>query len=199
MTELTATLTAQGKAATNAGRRYQVNNDEIVPGFDEGSDKSIAIRLQKIDDRCLVFFLEGRIDIYNANSVQKRVDRAIERGFVRLVFDARGLNYVSSTGVGTFVTVMKTVKLRNGDLVFLNIQPLVWQVLDLLGFTKWFSVAEDIDEAVRSFDGVVKDWPIVFKCPICDKRLKAAKAGRYRCHQCHTILEINPAMQVFLD
>jgi len=181
-----------------SARRFEMSNNDIVPEFDDGKDEAIGIRLQRIDDRCLILYLQGRIDIYSANSVQKRVDRAIEMGFVRLIFDARGLSYVSSTGVGTFVNLMKTVKLRNGDLIFLHIQPLVWQVLDLLGFTKWFTVVEDLDEAVHSFNGVRMDWPLIFKCPICEKRLKASKAGRYRCHECHTILAINPEMQISL-
>ena len=175
-----------------------MNNDEIVPGFDSEEDKALRIRLQRINDRCLVLYLDGRIDTYSSNNVQKRFNKAIEKGFMRMIIDARGLNYVSSAGVGILVHLMKTLNLRNGDVVFMHFQPTVWQVLELLGLARWFTIAEDLDEAIHSFNGSVKDWPIVFKCPICEKRLKAVAAGRFRCGECRTILVINNDMQVLL-
>jgi anti-sigma B factor antagonist len=175
-----------------------MNNDEIVPGFDMDEDKAIKIRLQKIGERCLVFYLDGRIDTYSSHSVQKRFTKAIEKGYVRIIIDARGLYFVSSTGVGVFVNLIKTLNHRNGTVVFMHFQPTVWQVLDLLGFIKWFTMAEDLDEAVHSCNGIVKDWPLLFKCPICEKRLRAMKAGRFRCGECRSILAINPEMQISL-
>jgi anti-anti-sigma factor len=81
------------------------------------------------------------IDTYSSNNAQKRLNRAIEKVFVRIIIDARGLSYVSSTGVGIFVHLMKTLKLCNGNVVLMHFQPTVWQVLELLGFTKWFTIA----------------------------------------------------------
>ena len=41
-------------------------------------------------------------------------------------------------------------------------------------------------------------FPKIFSCPICSKKLKAVKAGRFRCSECKTILAIDNAGQVFL-
>lgn len=182
-----------------------MNNNEIVPGFDEEKDESLKIKLQKIDsaDGCLILFLTGYIDTYNSNFFQKRVNRAIESGFIRLVFHCSGLNYVSSTGIGSFTAFLKAVKPRGGDLVLLEIQPKVYEVFQLLGFSQFFNIKDNLDEAVEFFSKggtkVESDvFPKIFKCPICSKKLKATKPGRFRCSECKTILAIDSAGQVFL-
>jgi anti-sigma B factor antagonist len=175
-----------------------MNNNEIVPGFDVDEDKTLKISLQRIDEHCLVFYLNGQMDTYSSSHAEKKFGKAIENGYVRIIVDARGLCYASSMGVGIFVNLFRTLSLRNGSIVFMHVQPIVWQIFELLGFAKWFTVVEDLDEAVRSFSGSVKEWPFTFKCPICNKRLKASKPGRFRCGECRSILEISPEMQVSL-
>jgi anti-sigma B factor antagonist len=174
-------------------------NNDIIQGFDDEKEDSIKIRLQKIEDTqvkgCLVLYLTGYIDTYNSNSFQKRVNRAIDAGFIRLIFHFSGLNYLSSTGIGSFTAFLKTVKPRGGDLVLLEIQPKVYEVFQLLGFSQFFNIKENLDEAVSFFaakgeEGKGTVFPRIFKCPICNRRLRAHKAGRFRCSECKTILTL---------
>ncbi|MEW5814314.1 MAG: STAS domain-containing protein [Spirochaetota bacterium] len=182
-----------------------MNNNDIVPGFDEEKDDSLKIRLQKVDtvEGCLVLYLTGYIDTYNSNFFQKRVSKAIESSYTRLIFNCGGLNYVSSTGIGSFTAFLKAVKPRGGDLVLLEIQPKVYEVFQLLGFSQFFNIKDNLDEAVDFFvkggqTGSTNLFPKIFKCPICSKKLKATKAGRFRCSECKTILAIDNSGQVFL-
>jgi anti-sigma B factor antagonist len=180
-------------------------NNEIVPGFDDEKDDSLKIRLQKITEvpGCLVLYLTGYIDTYNSNYFQKRVAKTIESGYIRLVFHCGGLNYVSSTGIGSFTAFLKAVKPRGGDLVLLEIQPKVYEVFQLLGFSQFFNIKENLEESVAYFaekgaGAQAGPFPKIFKCPICSKKLKATKSGRFRCSECKTILAIDNAGQVFL-
>jgi anti-sigma B factor antagonist len=176
----------------------RMSNEEIIPGFDREEEKALKIRLQRIDDRCIVFYLDGYIDHYTCAAAEKKLAMAVENGFARIIVDARGLNYLSSTGVGIFVSLVKSLKPRNGSVVFMHFQPTVWEVLQILGFSKWMNVAENLDEAVRVFEGAVKEWPMIFRCPICDKKLKGARPGRFRCGECKTVLVLTEEMQVLL-
>ena len=181
-----------------------VNND-IVNGFDDEKDESLKIKLQKVSEveGCLVLYLTGYIDTYNSNYFQKRVQKAIESGFIRLVFQCGGLNYVSSTGIGSFTAFLKAVKPRGGDLVLLEIQPKVYEVFQLLGFSQFFNIKDNLDDSINFFrHGAAAEsvslFPKVFACPICSKKLKALRPGRFRCSECKTILAIDNAGQVFL-
>jgi len=180
-------------------------NNDIVNGFDDEKDDSLKIKLQEVNEveGCLILYLTGYIDTYNSNYFQKRVQKAIEAGFIRLVFQCNGLNYVSSTGIGSFTAFLKSVKPRGGDLVLLEIQPKVYEVFQLLGFSQFFNIKDNLDDSINFFKTgttteAVSLFPKVFSCPICSKKLKALKSGRFRCSECKTILAIDNAGQVFL-
>jgi len=182
-----------------------MNNNDVVPGFDEEKDESLRIKLQKVTgvDGCLVLYLNGYIDTYNSNFFQKRINRAVEAGFIRLVFHCGGLNYVSSTGIGSFTAFLKAVKPRGGDLVLLEIQPKVYEVFQLLGFSQFFNIRDTLDDAVELFrksaGAPTSDvFPKTFRCPVCSTKLRANRAGRFRCSNCKTILAIDQTGQVFL-
>jgi len=173
-----------------------MGNNDIVPGFDDGKEESLKIELESVFGTagCLVLILDGYIDTYNSVSFQKRVQQAIERGFNKLVFNCAGLNYVSSTGIGSFITFLKTVK-PQGDVVLFDIQPKVLEVFQLLGFSQFFNVKKDAKEAVSFFksggaERELEVFPQVFACPQCSKKLKAVKMGRFRCSECGSVIAV---------
>lgn len=182
-----------------------MNNNDVVPGFDEEKDESLRIKLQRVNgiDNCLVLYLNGYIDTYNSNFFQKRINRAVETGFIRLIFHCGGLNYVSSTGIGSFTAFLKAVKPRSGDLVLLEIQPKVYEVFQLLGFSQFFNIRDTLEDAVEHFKKntgapTSEVFPKTFRCPVCSTKLRANRAGRFRCSNCKTILAIDQTGQVFL-
>jgi anti-anti-sigma factor len=182
-------------------------NNDLVSGFDNDKDDSLKIDLKVIDGvkDGLMLVLNGYIDTYNSTSFQKRTTRAIDAGFIKLIFDCGSLNYVSSTGIGSFTAFLKIVKSAGGDLVLFNIQPKVFEVFQLLGFSQFFNIRDNIDEAFNFFQSETSAessfssaFPQVFDCPICSKKLKATKAGRFRCSECKTILAVDENGKVFL-
>jgi anti-anti-sigma factor len=182
-----------------------MTNNDIVPEFDNEKDESLKIQLQNVSEveSCLVLTLSGYIDTYNSTFFQKRVQRAIEAGFIRLIFHCNGLNYVSSTGIGSFTAFLKAVKPKGGDLVLLEVQPKVYEVFQLLGFSQFFTMKDTLENAIGFFrgDSVEQDpepFPKIFPCPVCSKKLKAVKTGRFRCSECKTILAIDNAGTVSL-
>jgi anti-anti-sigma factor len=180
-------------------------NNDVVPGFDDEKDDSLKIKLEAIEDtdKCLLLSLTGYIDTYNSNFFQKRVQKAIDAGFNKLIFQCGSLNYVSSTGIGSFTTFLKTLKPDGGDLVMLDIQPKVYEVFQLLGFSQFFNIRDSLEDSISYFhrETVVEKpaiFPKVVACPVCSKKLKAVKAGRFRCSECKSILAIDEAGQVLL-
>lgn len=186
------------------GRRKMVNNNNLVPGFSDEKDDSLKITLEKIDsvEKCIVLYLNGYIDTYNSAFFQKSVAKVVEAGFLNLIFNCSALNYVSSTGIGSFTAFLKMVKLKGGDVVLLEIQPKVYEVFQLLGFSQFFNIKDSPDEAKNFFKKgqttISEIFPKIFSCPVCNKKLKAGRSGRFRCSECKTILAIDPQGNVFL-
>ncbi len=127
-----------------------MDNNDIVPGFDDEKDDSLKIKLQRIDklQDCLVLFLSGYIDTENSLYFQKRIAKAIEAGFTKLIFERSGLNFVSDTDIGCFTVFLKAVEPRGGDLVMVGMPPKVYEVYQLLGFSNFFHIVATIEEAI---------------------------------------------------
>ena len=58
-----------------------INNNDIVPGFDDEKDEKLKIRLNKLKglNNLLVLYLSGFIDSYNTDRFQKRLTRLLRQ------------------------------------------------------------------------------------------------------------------------
>lgn len=181
-----------------------MSNNNLVPGFDDEKDDSLKINLEKLADveNGLIVYLNGYIDTYNSSFFKKKISKAVEVGFVNIIFNCASLNYVSSTGIGSFTAFLKMIKPKGGDIVLLEIQPKVYEVFQLLGFSQFFNIKDSMGDAILLFQqgSLVSDnlFPKIFSCPVCSKKLKALRAGRFRCSECKSILAIDQQGQVFL-
>ncbi len=179
-------------------------NNNLIPGFNDERDDSLKISLEKVEnvDNCIILYLNGYIDTYNSQIFQKRVAKVVDAGFINLIFNCTSLNYVSSTGIGALTSFQKMVKPKGGDIVLFEIQSKVYEVFQLLGFSQFFNIKETQEEAIEFFteEPVVQEssFPKIFACPVCQKKLKATKAGRFRCSECKSILAIDNQGQVLL-
>ena len=94
------------------------------------------------------------------------------------------------------------LKPKGGDVVLLEIQPKVYEVFQLLGFSQFFNIKNSTEEAVSFFSEGGQSsssiFPLVISCPVCSKKLRATKSGRFRCSGCKSILAINEQGEVSL-
>ncbi|NLK46126.1 MAG: STAS domain-containing protein [Treponema sp.] len=180
------------------------NNDDIVPGFNDEKDDSLRITLERPEENpsCIVLYLNGYIDTYNSAFFLKRGVKVVEAGYINLILNCAALNYVSSIGIGSFTAFLKMVKPKGGDVVLLDIQPKVYEVFQLLGFSQFFNIKDNINDAINYFQQNSADeselFPKVFGCPVCSKKLKATKPGRFRCSECKSIIAIDSLGDVSL-
>src|SRR5574344_1801136 len=177
--------------------RNMINNNNLVPGFNDEKDDSLKITLEKVEEvpNCLNIRLKGYIDTYNSSFFLKRISKIVEAGFINLVFNCSSLSYVSSTGIGAFTAFLKMLKPKGGDVVLLEIQPKVYEVFQLLGFSQFFNIKDTSEDAINFFKNgagpVESVVPKIFTCPVCVKRLRAIRSGRFRCSQCKSIIAID--------
>ncbi len=172
-------------------------DNTLVKGFLEDKDDSLKINLEKVPDvkNCIIINLNGYVDTYNSAYFQKQMGKIIEANFVNIICNSYNLNYVSSTGIGLFTDFLKMIKEKGGDLVLLNVQPKVYEVFQLLGFSQLFNFKENLNDSVEFFKkreaGGSNVFPKVLSCPVCSHRLKATKSGRFRCAECKSIISID--------
>lgn len=87
-----------------------------------------------------IITLDGMLDSSTAPGFQEVVAEQLEKSELNLVIDLAGLEYTSSQGVRTFLTLIKSVSARKGILVFRNIQPSVREVFEMSGLAQAMTI-----------------------------------------------------------
>ena len=82
-----------------------MENNGIIPGFDNDKDDSLTISLRKAEGvpHGMFIYLSGYIDTYNSSFFQKQIQKVMDAGFINLIFNC------SSPPFG-FTTLRNTVK-----------------------------------------------------------------------------------------
>jgi anti-sigma B factor antagonist len=98
-----------------------------------------------------VLALEGYLDAHTAPEFEKAVGSEFEAGRVQLVVECSRLTYISSAGLGVFMSYIDEIRSAGGDIKICNLAPKVFQVFDILGFSALFDIVPDLTAAVKRF------------------------------------------------
>ncbi len=105
-----------------------------------------------------VLALEGYLDAHTAPEFEKAVQTEYEAGRVRLVVECSRLSYISSAGLGVFMSFIDEIRDAGGDIKICGLAPKVFQVFDILGFSALFDIVPDLPAAVQRYeDAPVKE------------------------------------------
>lgn len=96
--------------------------------------------------------LKGFLDAHTAPRFEAAVEEELRGGRNRLVVDCTGLDYISSAGLGVFMTFIDEARAGGGDIKLASIQPKVYQIFDVLGFPALFDIQPTVEEAVARFE-----------------------------------------------
>ena len=98
-----------------------------------------------------VLALEGYLDAHTAPEFEKAVQTEFEEGRLRIVVECSRLTYISSAGLGVFMSFIDEIRAAGGDIKICGLTPKVFQVFDILGFAALFDIVPDLAAAKLRF------------------------------------------------
>jgi anti-sigma B factor antagonist len=98
-----------------------------------------------------VLALEGFLDAHTAPEFEKAVQQELDVKNFRLIADCGKLSYISSAGLGVFMSFIEDIREAGGDLKICNLMPKVAQVFEILGFQSLFEILPTVEDCVKSF------------------------------------------------
>lgn len=87
----------------------------------------------------------ARIDTMNAAQFEQDIQPALADGGVEIVMDCSDLTYMASSGLRVIQKTMRTVMQHKGEFKMVNVNPEIYKVLAMTGFTKFMKVEKKID------------------------------------------------------
>jgi anti-sigma B factor antagonist len=95
--------------------------------------------------------LNGFIDRHTIDMLDSALAKLIERRRSKIVIDCAELTYISSNGVGVFISYVTKARGQGGDIKLCNLRDVARTVITMLGLNKHFEVYESRPEALASF------------------------------------------------
>jgi anti-anti-sigma factor len=93
----------------------------------------------ELQGKQLVIHTSGRLDASWAEFFSETVSGYIQKGDHQLIFDASGLQFLSSAGIRTFLIIYKKLAEVNGSMQIINAQPVIENTLIMVGFKSWLT------------------------------------------------------------
>lgn len=103
----------------------------------------------------VVLALDGYLDAHTAPQFEKAIQEEHTAGRNQIAVDCAKLTYISSAGLGVFMSFIEEIRGAGGDVKLAGIVPKVYQVFEVLGFPALFDIVDDVPTALAHFaDGV---------------------------------------------
>ncbi len=95
--------------------------------------------------------VNGEIDTESSIYLDNALKEAQEQNEKKIVTNLSGLSYISSAGLGVFISHLDEFKIQEIQLTFFGINDTVKQIFDILGLEKLLTIVETKEQAIASF------------------------------------------------
>lgn len=101
------------------------------------------------DVRCMR--LQGFLDAHTAPVLENAIQSAINDTKYKILMIFSDLDYISSAGLGVFMSFIEDIRNKQGDIKMSNMNEKIFSVFDLLGFPMLFDIHHDENVMLEKF------------------------------------------------
>jgi len=101
----------------------------------------------EIKENAYVIILSGNLNRDNTREIDFSLKKAMQSQKDKILVDCRNLNYITSEGIGIFLSNLPLIREKGTDLVFCGLQTHTQKVFEILGLDKLVNLT-DVSELV---------------------------------------------------
>jgi anti-anti-sigma factor len=104
----------------------------------------------KKNQNIVIVSLKGRMDAVTSPDFEKSLSERIAAGESNFLINMDRLEYISSAGLRSILTIAKLLKTKDGKILFAGLQGPVKDVFNISGFGNLFKIFETEEEALKT-------------------------------------------------
>jgi len=112
----------------------------------------LSVKQAGVDNSISIIKVGGYIDTTTSAELEHSLEQLLNANRYKIIIDLKNVDYISSAGWGIFISEIKGIRERGGDLKLVGMIPDVYEVFALLEFHYILKAFETIDEAIIDFD-----------------------------------------------
>jgi anti-sigma B factor antagonist len=111
------------------------------------------LQLEKIkENEHDILILKGEIDASNSVVLDEAIQGLLGSGSKSILVDGKGLDYISSAGLGVFMSYLEDFQDQGVSLKICTLSPRVFEVFKILGLDQLIPIFPDIQTALLPRD-----------------------------------------------
>ena len=110
--------------------------------------KDMNIHTEKNADNFKIY-LDGDLDASSCLLLDKSISAALEQGEKKLLINCQKLNYISSAGLGVFMSYIQEFETNHIDMVIFELSEKVKNVFKILGLDELLKIVDTEEEALQ--------------------------------------------------
>jgi len=113
----------------------------------------IQVSIDKVENHEDLFVVRvgGYVDTTTSIELEDAIERLIKTEVKKIIIDLGAVDYISSAGWGIFISEIKSIRQRGGDLKRVRMVPDVYEVFELLEFHNILEAYDSLEDAIDDF------------------------------------------------
>ncbi len=111
----------------------------------------IDIKTEKESD-ILRIDVNGEIDASSSIHLDNAIEKAFSEGENKILINLEKLDYISSAGLGVFISRLEEMKEKNIGMVLYGLNQGVFEVFEILGLEKLLRIEKDKETAINAIN-----------------------------------------------
>ena len=95
-----------------------------------------------LEDGNYVIAVDGDVDASSSIKLDEAIGKAIQEGQQNILIDCKNLNYISSAGLGVFMSYIEELKAKNIRMVLFGLSERVENVFKVLGLDQLLNIKQ---------------------------------------------------------
>lgn len=98
-----------------------------------------------------VITVEGNMDVHSTPDFLDHVNSILEQGVTNIIIDMEKVSFISSYGLGSLATILRSVQAKNGTVKLTGLSDEIKTPFEVTGLSGKFQQFDTTDEALKSF------------------------------------------------
>ena len=111
----------------------------------------MEIKLESVNN-VLNIQISGELDANSSIKLDEVIKKAIAQRQTKIMVNCVELHYISSAGLGVFISHLDDLKILGGRFVFYNMSKGVFSIFEILGLHNMIDIVKERTEAQKIFD-----------------------------------------------
>ncbi|MEM8966093.1 MAG: STAS domain-containing protein [Bacteroidota bacterium] len=111
----------------------------------------VDVRTDFEGDSCIIT-INGEVDASSSIYLDEALEKAINSDVVRILVDCQHLNYISSAGLGVFMSYIQELETKHKKMVLYRMSDRVYKVFEILGLHQLLTIVETEEQAKTEAD-----------------------------------------------